>query len=242
MRRGSGPEEISHALGTVWLEEPTATAAASNIAACVERANSIRRRGKETAVGDSDGEHRSGAAVVLNEAFLSEVPLRPGVYRFFDGEDRLVYVGKAANLRRRLASYAAAARAGEGSGVRRVIRELSAVERVEYEETGTEVGALLREAELIARRSPRGNVQRRVDERGRSYAPGRRRILLLPIGNRGAVAAVFLRSGTFEGWCRIGPRGGGLQQAATLIQRLLSHSSGTVARRKPATWCGSACY
>jgi len=35
----------------------------------------------------------------------SEIPTRPGVYRFFDGNKRVLYVGKAKNLRARLQSY-----------------------------------------------------------------------------------------------------------------------------------------
>lgn len=38
-------------------------------------------------------------------AFLSTCSGRPGVYRMFDSEARLLYVGKAKNLKNRLASY-----------------------------------------------------------------------------------------------------------------------------------------
>mgnify|MGYP003363057607 CR=1 FL=1 len=34
-----------------------------------------------------------------------EIPASPGVYRFLDGEGRVIYVGKAKNLRSRLNSY-----------------------------------------------------------------------------------------------------------------------------------------
>jgi excinuclease ABC subunit C len=37
--------------------------------------------------------------------FLDEVPAAPGVYRFHDADGALFYVGKAANLRRRLGQY-----------------------------------------------------------------------------------------------------------------------------------------
>lgn len=38
-------------------------------------------------------------------AFLATCSGRPGVYRMFDAEARLLYVGKAKNLKKRLASY-----------------------------------------------------------------------------------------------------------------------------------------
>ena len=34
-----------------------------------------------------------------------EIPTSPGVYRFLDGEGRVIYVGKAKNLRNRLTNY-----------------------------------------------------------------------------------------------------------------------------------------
>ena len=33
------------------------------------------------------------------------LPIEPGVYQFFDKEDRVIYIGKAKNLKRRVASY-----------------------------------------------------------------------------------------------------------------------------------------
>mgnify|MGYP002724450542 CR=1 FL=1 len=38
----------------------------------------------------------------------SDIPTSPGVYRYMDGEGRVIYVGKALNLRSRLSSYFAA--------------------------------------------------------------------------------------------------------------------------------------
>jgi len=40
-----------------------------------------------------------------SSAFLATCSGRPGVYRMFDEQSRLLYVGKASNLKKRLASY-----------------------------------------------------------------------------------------------------------------------------------------
>ena len=42
--------------------------------------------------------------------FLAGVPLEPGTYRLYDAAGTLIYVGKAGNLRRRLAQYRTAGR------------------------------------------------------------------------------------------------------------------------------------
>jgi hypothetical protein len=221
--RGSGPERIAGLLGCGYLEEGTPAAAAENVAACVEAARLARRpvRGdSRESGGDAGGD--AGAEGLLSGEFLHEVPARPGVYRFYDGDGRLIYVGKAANLRRRLSSYAGVSRAGGRGRRRKVIQELHRVRRVEYLETGSDLEALLKETELIGSRRPRTNVQRRVHERGRVYSPGRAYAFVLPSPEGRGAGVVFMRDGIFEGWCRVGPRGGGMARALTILRRLLA--------------------
>jgi hypothetical protein len=225
--RGSTPEEIAHLLGCAWREADTPEDAAANVAACLRAAAALleKRSASEPA----------GEPAVIPEALgpwsLASVPERPGVYRFFDAAGKLLYVGKASNLRRRLTSYASASRAGRGAGgargasgareKRRILARLGDVHRVEFEVLGSELEALLAEARLIRRRSPETNVQRDVHERGRAYGEGRAQALLLPSAAPGACAVVFVRDGRLEGWARLGSRGGGAAACARILRRLL---------------------
>ncbi len=219
--RRTSPEEIARALGCSWPEEPGTAAVAEAVAACLERAQGIR----EDAGGGGATEARPG----LDRSLIREAPSKPGTYRFYDDQDRLLYVGKASNLRRRLGRYAEG-RAAPGGAGRGILREIDRVRRVEYEVAGSEIEALLREAELIASRSPARNVQRGVHERGRRYAPGRLRALVLP-ASRGGATLIFVRDGSCAGVFEIGPRGGGRAAATRALRRLLSPSRGRGGRR-----------
>lgn len=85
------------------------------------------------------------------------LPPAPGVYVFRDRSDRTLYVGKSVSLQRRVRSHFT-----ESSGfVRRWDGMLESIERIDWEVTGSELTALLREAELIDSLSPLHNVQRR---------------------------------------------------------------------------------
>jgi predicted GIY-YIG superfamily endonuclease len=87
--------------------------------------------------------------------FLAHVPTSPGVYRFHDNDGAVLYVGKAKNLRRRLANYRNATRKRVHRKMRILVREASALK---YETCESEQAALLREGELIRELSPHYNV------------------------------------------------------------------------------------
>jgi DNA polymerase-3 subunit epsilon len=81
---------------------------------------------------------------------LTSLPDGPGIYRMLDGEGRLLYIGKAKNLRRRVTSYFTNS-SGHSDKVLDLVRN---VREVVYEETGSELEAALREAELIRALKP----------------------------------------------------------------------------------------
>lgn len=81
---------------------------------------------------------------------LAHLPEGPGVYRMLDGEGRVLYIGKAKNLRRRVSSYFT-----NSSGHSDKILDLARnVREVAYEQTGSELEAALREAQLIRTLKP----------------------------------------------------------------------------------------
>jgi len=88
----------------------------------------------------------------------SSIPDAPGAYLFRDGDGRVVYVGKARSLRKRLASY-------WGKPLRPRTEAMTAAARsVEWIVAAGEVDALLLEYNLIQEHRPRFNVRYRDDK------------------------------------------------------------------------------
>jgi predicted GIY-YIG superfamily endonuclease len=87
------------------------------------------------------------------ERVCREAPAAPGVYVLKDAAERVVYVGKAVNLRRRLRAHFAERRwRALKPGMARAVD-------AEWQPVGSELEALLREADLIHRLQPIVNVQ-----------------------------------------------------------------------------------
>ena len=88
------------------------------------------------------------------------IPVQPGVYRFRDATGRVIYVGKAKNLRSRLTSYFA-----DISGLHPRTRQMvTTAAKVEWTVVGTEVEALQLEYNWIKEFDPRFNVRYRDDK------------------------------------------------------------------------------
>ena len=86
---------------------------------------------------------------------LANIPTLPGVYRFFNKSNELIYIGKAKNLRRRLSQYQNAKRRKAHAKMRNIKAE---AERLEYEVCESEFHALKLENELIQKHRPKWNV------------------------------------------------------------------------------------
>ena len=89
----------------------------------------------------------------IRATLAGRLPRRPGVYFMKDADGRVIYVGKAKSLKSRVSSYFNAIEAQPA----RIRQMLGAVRDVTWEETGTELEALLAESRLIKDLSPRFN-------------------------------------------------------------------------------------
>lgn len=91
---------------------------------------------------------------------VRSLPQSPGVYQYFDTENRIIYVGKAKNLKKRVASYFNKEKSA--SGKLRVL--VSKIVRIEFMVVDTELDALLLENNLIKKYQPRYNILLKDDK------------------------------------------------------------------------------
>jgi len=95
----------------------------------------------------------------LIQLFVKRLPNSPGVYRMFNADGDVLYVGKARSLKKRVTNYAQGR--GHSNRITQMIRQTA---NMEFVTTRTETEALLLEANLIKRLRPRFNVLLRDDK------------------------------------------------------------------------------
>ena len=93
------------------------------------------------------------------EVQLSSLPTNPGVYQFYDVEDKILYVGKAKNLKKRVSSYFN--KTHEQGKTRVLVKKIRSIKHIVVP---TESDALLLENNLIKKYRPRYNVLLKDDK------------------------------------------------------------------------------
>jgi GIY-YIG catalytic domain len=133
----------------------------------------------------------SGYAFTADD--LKAIPAAPGIYRFLDRQGAAIYIGKARNLRVRVASYFVPGARGTAKG--RAI--LGQVFRIETQTVGSELEANLLEAALLAEHRPPLNRQFEVHERPAPYGPRLNLVVVLRDAEGPACTLHLLRGGRY---------------------------------------------
>lgn len=106
-------------------------------------------------------EHYNPLEDRVGKEFFDELPKRAGVYKMYNRKKKLLYVGKAKNLRNRLFTYR---RAKVGKVSRKTIRLIRMTHDIKIELCDSEKDALLLENELIRNHKPEFNYAKKQPE------------------------------------------------------------------------------
>jgi excinuclease ABC subunit C len=94
------------------------------------------------------------------ERIIKSLPGKPGIYQYFDSNGKILYIGKAKNLKKRVASYFNKDASLSGK-VRVLVRKIADIRCIVV---GSELDALLLENNLIKKYQPRYNVMLKDDK------------------------------------------------------------------------------
>lgn len=151
----------------------------------------------------------------LDESFLESIPEKPGTYRFLDANHSPIYVGKAKNLRRRISSYFLSF----NTLPPKIESLYASLKQIEYEETGSELEAILREAELISSLKPPLNKQFEIHERTAQYGKTGNLVIVLPAVDEREAVCYFIKDKRLIKSFRIRKRKAELDRIRNFLKR-----------------------
>jgi excinuclease ABC subunit C len=96
---------------------------------------------------------------IILESLIKTLPEKPGVYRYLDKDDNVIYVGKAKNLKKRVSSYFT--KTHQSGKLRLLVKKIA---DIKFVVTNSESDALLLENNLIKKYQPRYNIQLKDDK------------------------------------------------------------------------------
>jgi len=145
------------------------------------------------------------------------LPTTPGIYQFYDRTGKILYIGKAKNLRSRVKSYFLRAEELTESRSTAIYQMVQKIKRIKTTSTDSELEAVLLEAELIKKVQPKYNIRQKDDKSFSVIEISRDEIPRLEIKRARNVD----KSAEFAGQARTGAEYFGPYPSAEILKRAL---------------------